>query len=34
MNWERFRGWFDRLIPTPAILHSYSNDRFYAKHAK
>jgi RNA-directed DNA polymerase len=34
MNWERFRPWVDRLIPTPAILHPYPNDRFYAKHPK
>ena len=34
MNWKRIRGWFDRLIPTPAILHSYPNDRLYAKHPK
>jgi group II intron reverse transcriptase/maturase len=32
MNWERFRKWVDRLIPTPAIQHPYPNDRFYAKH--
>jgi RNA-directed DNA polymerase len=34
MTWERFRRWVDRLIPTPAILHPYPNDRFYAKHPK
>ena len=34
MNWERFRCWVDRLIPTLAILHPYPNVRFYAKHPK
>jgi RNA-directed DNA polymerase len=34
MSWARFRPWVDRLIPKPAILHPYPNERFYAKHPK
>jgi RNA-directed DNA polymerase len=34
MNWQRFRRWVDRLIPTPKILHPYPNERFFAKHPR
>jgi group II intron reverse transcriptase/maturase len=34
MNWQRFGRWCDRFVPSPAILHPYPNDRFYAKHPK
>lgn len=34
MTWERLQPWIDRLIPVPAILHPYPNDRFYAKHPR
>jgi len=34
LPWKRFARLVDRWIPTPAILHPYPNDRFYAKHPR